>query len=185
MLSSCGSRFSVGVCGNNTYLRVCHWGHPIIILPTKSNYFRMLWQYTHNSLEFIYKSISPIQAAQIQLHLDTSLVLVIRYRQPFAPIFHPYFPGLPRFFTTHQPTNPTPHFPTCWTFVTLRLDAVHQAAVAAVRLTHNLQNNLNSPTQSSYGSPLKTPPLRHRHRRPFSQSLSQSVGLGECVNCLV
>jgi len=161
MLSSCGSRFSVGVCGNNTYLRVCHWGHPIIILPTKSNYFRMLWQYTHNSLEFIYKSISPIQAAQIQLHLDTSLVLVIRYRQPFALLFK-----------THQPTNPTPHFPTCWTFVTLRLDAVHQAAVAAVRLTHNLQNNLNSPTQSSYGSPSK---LRHCVTGTGGPSVSHSV----------
>lgn len=109
----------------------------------------------------------PIQAAQLQLHLDTSLVLVILYS--------PLFPDF-----SHILLDPGHIFQlTCWTFVTVRL-VVHQEALAAVRLTHNLQNNLHS---LNPGAPFELRPCLIAPGRPFSHSVSRAGR--ECVNCLV
>lgn len=103
----------------------------------------------------------PIQAAQLQLHLDTSLVLVILY----SPRYPRLIPLSPHFIP-----DPAHIFQlTCWTFVTVRL-VVHQEALAAVRLTHNLQNNLHSLNPAA---PVELRPCLIAPGRPFSQSLSQ------------
>lgn len=199
MLPSCGTLWvlygfciCMGLWLWDFYEAVCHWGpghhhsaNKIELLP----YVVALW-----ALAFIHiyiciyipnscRTTTRAAASAAPSRHFTSLVLVIRYRPPFGPK-----PPPPPFTSTHilpifsRASPDFSHLPTCWTFVTVLALAVHQAAVAAVRLTHNLQNNLNPPTQSRIPAPRwKTASLPRR-----GPSLSHSVSrLGECVNCLV
>lgn len=140
---------------------------------------------------YIYMYIYP----QFMPHNNTSSrqcssISTLHFTCPCHPLQTALWPQAtpPPFTSTHilpifsRASPDFSHLPTCWTFVTVLALAVHQAAVAAVRLTHNLQNNLNPPTQSRIPAPRwKTASLPRR-----GPSLSHSVSrLGECVNCLV